>query len=81
MIGQSLQTFSNAQILVCFVGFIFITIFVQKFAERAFQNFFPKNEELHALKREIADLREIMLVVAVKTGVDVAEFKSLAGRG
>jgi hypothetical protein len=102
MIGQSLQTVSDAQIIVCFVGLIFITIFIQKSAERAFQKFFPKDEELtslktemkglreiltskdkelEALKRGIADLREIMLVIAVQSGVDVAEFKALAGRG
>lgn len=102
MIGQSLQTISDAQIIVCFVGLIFITIFIQKSAERAFQKFFPKDEELtslktemaalhdvmaaqdeelDAMKRGISDIRRILLVVAVKTGVDVAEFKALAGRG
>lgn len=82
MNGSSFQTFSNAQIIVCFVGFIFITIFIKKLASMVFQKLFPNDEsfvtdeELRALKQEIADLREII----IKAGVDAAEFKHFTMR-
>lgn len=79
------ESFSYAQIVVCFVGIIFIQAVIQKAAGAFCQRFFPKTEkyvtlaEFRSLKDELVEMRGILLVIAVKTGVDVNQFKALAG--
>jgi hypothetical protein len=80
------DSFSTANTIVCFIGIIIIYAFVQRFAGVLFQKFFPKtdkdvtNKDIKELKKEIAVLRELLLVVAVKTGVPIEELKSLVWR-